>query len=186
MTTYPAGLPSRRSALAPAWIPAVSGVLTLAAGIAALVWPEPTLLVVGVLFGVYLALWGVMTLVAGAGSGDVVPAGLRVLSIFTGILALLAGLVLMVRPGESILTLVWVLGFWWAVLGTMELVRGIVEPADRLWNIVWGLVALAAGIVLLADPEIGLGTLVLIVGIGLILQGLLELGIAYTVHRVQA
>jgi uncharacterized membrane protein HdeD (DUF308 family) len=185
MTTHPAGWPSRPAAIVPTWIPAVSGVLTLLAGIAALVWPKPTLLVVGVLFGAYLALWGFITLVAGASAGDA-PGGLRVLSVFSGLLALLAGLILMVRPGESILTLVWVLGFWWAVLGTMELVRGIVEPGGRLWNLLWGLVALAAGIVLLADPEIGLGTLVLIVGIGLILQGLLELVIAYTLHEAQS
>jgi uncharacterized membrane protein HdeD (DUF308 family) len=190
MSTHPADLARARPAtrepiLLPAWVPAAAGALSLLVGVVALVWPKPTLLVVGVLFGAYLAVWGTVAILQAAGA-EGMATGMRILGILLGVLALLAGLILMVRPGESILTLVWILGFWWCVLGAMELVRAILVPGGRLWAALWGLVALAAGIILLASPEIGLGTLVLIVGIGFILQGLLELTIAWALHEVQS
>ncbi|HEV7493007.1 HdeD family acid-resistance protein [Baekduia sp.] len=164
----------------PTWVMFVAGGLSVAVGAAALIWPKPTLLVVGVLFGVYLALWGaVALLIAVAGEG--VPTGARILGVLVGLLGLLTGLVLMVRPGQSVLTIVWVLGFWWCVLGVMKLIRGIVVPGGRLWNLLWGVVGIAAGAILLAWPGIGLGTLVIVVSVSLILQGFLEIGLAAAV-----
>ena len=52
-------------------------------------------------------------------------------------------------------------------------------------TILWGLVVLVVGIILLADSTIGLGTLVVIVGVGLILQGLIELVLAFAVREAQ-
>jgi uncharacterized membrane protein HdeD (DUF308 family) len=152
-TPFDDGGRAARSTEIPTWVMFVAGGLSVAVGAAALIWPKPTLLVIGILFGVYLALWG-------------------------AVLGLLAGLVLMVRPGESVLTIVWVLGFWWCVLGVMQLIRGIVDPGGRLWNLLWGVVGIAAGAILLAWPGIGLGTLVIVVSISLILQGFLEIGLA--------
>jgi uncharacterized membrane protein HdeD (DUF308 family) len=148
----------------PTWVMFVAGGLSVAVGAAALIWPKPTLLVVGILFGVYLALWGaVALLIAVAGEG--VPTGARILGVLVGLLGLLTGLVVMVRPGESVLT-------------TMQLIRGIVVPGGRLWNLLWGVVGIGAGAILLAWPEIGLGTLVIVVSVSLILQGFLEIGLA--------
>jgi uncharacterized membrane protein HdeD (DUF308 family) len=162
----------------PRWVAGVAGGLSLVVGIAALVWPKPTLLAVGLLFGVYLFIWGIGLLVAGIGREDV-GTGMRVLDVLMGLLALIAGLVLMVRPGESVVTAALVLGFWWCVLGTAHIISAIMVPGGRLANLVWGALGLAAGLIILASPEIGLATLVLIVGISLIVQGVLELMVAF-------
>jgi uncharacterized membrane protein HdeD (DUF308 family) len=162
----------------PRWIAGVLGALTLLVGIAALVWPGPTLLAVGFLFGGYFVIWGAGLLIRGVGAPGV-PTGLRILDIVIALLALLVGLVLMVRPGASVAAVAWALGFWWALLGVMQIVHGAVEREGRVWNLVWGVVGAAAGIIILASPEIALGTLVLIVGISLIVQGLLELLLAF-------
>lgn len=161
----------------PTWVMFVAGGLSIAVGAAALIWPKPTLMVIGILFGVYLALWGAVALMLAVGD-DGVPTGARILGVLVGVLGLLAGLVLMVRPGQSVLTIVWVLGFWWCVLGVMQLIRGIVVRGGRLWNLLWGVVGIAAGAILLAWPGIGLGTLVIVVSVSLILQGFLEIGLA--------
>jgi uncharacterized membrane protein HdeD (DUF308 family) len=162
----------------PRWIAGVLGALTLLVGIAALVWPGPTLLAVGFLFGAYFVIWGAGLLIRGVAAPGV-PTGLRILDIVIALLALLVGLVLMVRPGASVAAVAWALGFWWALLGVMQIVHGAVEREGRVWNLVWGVVGAAAGIIILASPEIALGTLVLIVGISLIVQGLLELLLAF-------
>jgi uncharacterized membrane protein HdeD (DUF308 family) len=162
----------------PRWLAGVAGVLTLLVGIAALVWPGPTLLAVGFLFGIYFVIWGAGLLVRGVGAPNV-PTGLRILDVLLALLALLVGLFLMVRPGASVAAVAWTLGFWWALMGVLQVVHGLVERDGRVWNLVWGVVGVAAGSIILASPEIALGTLVLIVGIGLILQGLLELMLAF-------
>jgi uncharacterized membrane protein HdeD (DUF308 family) len=161
----------------PRWLAAVAGGSSVVVGIAALVWPGPTLLAIGLLFGIYFVLWAMGILVRALGASDV-PAGLRVIDVVVGVLALLVGLALVVRPGASVQTAALVLGFWWVVLGVMQLVHGVIDPVGRVWNVVWGIVGAIAGVIILASPQIALGTLVLIVGIGLILQGALELMVA--------
>jgi uncharacterized membrane protein HdeD (DUF308 family) len=165
------------STVVPTWVLITAGALSVAVGAAALIWPKPTLLVIGVLFGVYLTLWGALALLS-AVAADGAPTGVRIVGVLVGVLGLLTGLVLMVRPGQSVLTIVWLLGFWWVVLGVLQLVRGIVEPGGRLWNLLWGVLGIAAGAILLAWPDIGLGTLVIVVSVSLIVQGFLEVALA--------
>src|SRR5262249_21793247 len=100
-------------------------------------------------------------------------------------LALLVGLLLIVHPGHSVQVLVWILGFWLVLLGALEIIRAIVVRQGRWWHAIWGLAALVAGIILLSDSTMGAKTLVVIVGITLILQGLMEIMLALIVRKAQ-
>ena len=88
------------------WMLAVLGVASLVCGVLAIVYPDITLLAVGIIFGFYLLLAGVFELVE-AIVGDVAS---RALSAIVGVVALIAGLVCLRRPGESLLALIAVLG----------------------------------------------------------------------------
>jgi uncharacterized membrane protein HdeD (DUF308 family) len=167
----------------PSWVGLLTGVVSVGVGIAALIWPKPTLLVVGVLFGAYLALWGAVALLT-AVAGEGAPTGVRIVGVLVGVLGLLTGLVLMVRPGQSVLTIVWLLGFWWVTLGVLELVRGIAAPGARLLHLLWGVLGIVAGAILLAWPDIGLGTMVIVVAVSLILQGFMEIAISVALAAV--
>jgi uncharacterized membrane protein HdeD (DUF308 family) len=156
------------------WLPFAAGLLTITVGLIALIWPGPTLVVVGVLFGAYLMVWGVVALVRGIGGGDGMHPGLRLSLVLLGIVAVLAALFLLVRPEASVRAIAWVIGFWWVVSGVLQLTRGFVIAEGRSWNLGMGLVGIAAGTIILAKPEIGLTALVLISAIGLICQGALE------------
>jgi uncharacterized membrane protein HdeD (DUF308 family) len=169
----------------PRWLAGVAGLLSIAVGIAALAWPGPTLLVVGVLFGAYFLMWGVALLIRGVATPGV-SAGLRVLDILVALLALLVGLTLIVRPEASVATVAFVLGFWWTISGVMQFVHGVVSPIARAWNLIWGVIGAAAGIIILSSPEIALGTLVLIVSLALIAQGALELMVAFAPRGARA
>jgi uncharacterized membrane protein HdeD (DUF308 family) len=166
------------------WVPLAAGVLSVIVGMVALVYPGPTLLAVGIIFGAYLAVWGTMFVVH-AVTGDDAPTFGRVLGAILGLLGVLTGLILLVRPGQSVLTAAWVLGFWWALSGVMQLARGIGEPEGRAWNILLGVLGLIAGIVILGQPSIGLVTLVWIVGIALILQGAMEIAGGLAIRRLR-
>jgi uncharacterized membrane protein HdeD (DUF308 family) len=165
------------------WIPLVAGVLSVIIGVVALAYPGPTLLVVGILFGAYLAAWGTMLVVESVMThGE--PTFARILGVIVGLIAVLTGLILLVRPGESVVTAALVLGFWWTLSGVMQIVRGIAMSEGRTWNLVLGAIGLIAGIIILAQPEIGLVTLVWIVGFGLLFQGMVEIAAGWGVRRL--
>ena len=166
------------------WLPLAAGILTILVGIVALAYPGPTLLAIGILFGAYLTVWGTMSVISGISDADT-DTVLRVLGVILGLFTALAGLILLVRPGASVLTAAWVLGFWWTLVGILQLARGVVVAEGRVWNILWGLLGLAAGIIILAQPDIGLVTLVWIVGIGLIFQGALEIAAGLELRRLR-
>ena len=97
---------------------------------------------------------------------------------------MLAGLILLVRPGESVVTAALVLGFWCTLSGVMQIARGIAVGERRAWNLGLGVIGLLAGIIILAQPSIGLATLVWVVGLSLIFQGMLEIGSGWAIRRL--
>jgi len=166
------------------WIPLAAGVFSVIVGVVALAYPGPTLLAVGIIFGAYLAAWGAM-LVVDSVMTEGEPTFARILGVIVGLIGVLTGLILLVRPGESVVTAALVLGFWWVLSGVMQLARGISMSEGRTWNLVLGAIGLLAGIIILAQPEIGLVTLVWIVGFGLIFQGLVEIMAGWGIRRLR-
>lgn len=164
--------------VAPRWLIAVAGALSIIAGLAALLWPRPTLLVVGLLFGISIGVAGAALMVAGL-THPGATTGRRVLNIAMGIVGVLAGLALVVRPEASVATVALILGFWCVLRGVTHLVLAV-EREGRWVNVLRGVIGIAAGVIILASPEIGIGTIVLVVGVTLICHGLLELMMAFT------
>lgn len=165
------------------WLALTAGILSIIVGIVALVYPGPTLLVVGIIFGAYLVIWGAMMLFGAAGD-HAQPTAVKVIRIIIGILGALVGVVLLIRPDQSVLTLAFVLAFWFVFIGILQLSQGFSVKDGRAWNIVWGIVGIVAGVIILAQPEIGLVTLVFIVSFGLIVQGIMEIPLALAARKV--
>jgi uncharacterized membrane protein HdeD (DUF308 family) len=165
------------------WLALVVGILSIVVGFAAIFFPEPTLLAVGLLFGGYLTVWSAMVLMRGIAEKDQ-DTVMRVLRIITGIIGVVVGLILLVRPGQSVLTAAYALGFWWIVIGMLQIAQGLAVSEHRVWNLIWGVIGLVAGAVILAQPGIGLITLLFIVSIGLIFQGMMEVGMALAMRRI--
>ena len=166
------------------WLAMAAGVFTMAVGLFALVFPEPTLLVVGLMFGAYLVAWGAMAGVRGAVGTPGMPGVVRILLVLVGVLSVFAGLLLLVRPGQSVLTAAWVLGFWWVLEGVLQLIRGIAVPEGRAAHLALGLLGATAGAIILAQPEIGLVTLVWIVAIGLLFHGAIEIALGWQLRHL--
>jgi uncharacterized membrane protein HdeD (DUF308 family) len=167
------------------WVPVAVGTLAILAGVLALVWPGPTLLLIGVCFGVYLMFAGVGSLISAFGDAEG-SAFLRVVEAILGIITLLAGLILFVRPGASVVTAAFVLGFWFLLAGTLQLARGFAIPEHRAFNLGFGLLGIVAGILVLAQPGIGVVTLVWIVGIAFIVRGVIAIGLGLGLRRLEA
>jgi len=100
------------------WWPALFGVISIIAGILALVWPGPTLVVLAILFGIELIVWGIYRLASPMEHRGMPGRGLSVLS---GVFGIIAGLILLVWPAISVLTLAVLAGIWLIVFGFVQL-----------------------------------------------------------------
>jgi uncharacterized membrane protein HdeD (DUF308 family) len=157
------------------WLICLLGLISIAAGVLAIAYPDLTLLALGLFFGITLMLIGATWIVVGA--EESASTGTQVLRIMVGILATLAGMVCLVRPGAGVLALLVAVSFWFIVTGISDIARAVAEPEGRVFSAIIGLVGIAVGVVLVADPDIGLETLALIAGIGFLVRGTIELAV---------
>jgi len=156
------------------WLLVVAGALSILAGVLALAYPDITLLALGLIAGVNVLVLGTLSLVH-AVTGDR-PAGARVLAGVLGVLGILAGVVMMRRPGETLLVLLLALGLWLVIEGIVECIAALTEHEGRGLRVLAGVVDLVLGILILALPELGLGTLAVLVAIAFLARG------AFTVY----
>jgi uncharacterized membrane protein HdeD (DUF308 family) len=158
------------------------GIITVAAGIVALAWPGPTLLVLAVLFGIELVVLGIFRFVAAFGPD--LSAGNRILYALLGVLSLIIGLYALRHVVITLLALALLLGIFWVVNGAVELFAALShrEMAHRVWISVLGILSIFAGIILLAYPAVSLVVLSVIVGIWLLVFGLMEINVAWQIR----
>jgi uncharacterized membrane protein HdeD (DUF308 family) len=155
------------------WVVALLGLISIVAGVLALAYPDITLLALGLVVGINLVLIGAVW-IALATTEDHSPGG-RVLRMFVGFLATLAGLICLVRPGAGVLALLLALSFWFILTGIADLARAMDESQNRAIAVVLGVISIAAGVIIVANPDIGLSTLALLAGIAFIVRGTVEL-----------
>jgi uncharacterized membrane protein HdeD (DUF308 family) len=173
-TTTPAPVPSevRQDLRQVGTLLIVTGAIGFVAGVLAIVYPDVTLLALALIAGINLLLLGVMSLVdAFSGDNDTTT---RVLAALLGLLGIIAGLVVMRRPGESLLAILLVLGIWLVITGVVDLVRAIVSPLYRGIRLLTAVVDLVIGGFILALPDESLGTLAVLIGIAFIVRGALS------------
>ncbi|MFF8381843.1 HdeD family acid-resistance protein [Streptomyces sp. NPDC015661] len=153
----------------------VAGLVSLILGVMVLSWPEATLRVVGVLFGLYLLISGVMQLVAAFGTHA--TTALRVMAFISGALSILLGLFCFRGATQSTLLLALWIGIGWLFRGITQTVAASSDPAmpARGWQIFLGIVSALAGIVLIVSPLESAKVLTVLGGIWLLVVGAVEI-----------
>ncbi len=81
----------------PRWALIVFGIISIVAGILALVWPGATILVLVIALGINILIWGILLVVNAFQAGEG-----RVLAVILGVLALIAGTALFLRPVRNL------------------------------------------------------------------------------------
>ncbi|KDN81969.1 HdeD family acid-resistance protein [Kitasatospora cheerisanensis] len=151
------------------------GLISLALGVVVLVWPKQTLWVVGVLFGLYLLVIGVVQLVAAFGTHA--STALRVLAFVSGAICVLLGLLCFRSAAQSILLLALWIGIGWLFRGITQLAAVASDPLmpARGWQGFIGTLNLLAGIVLMVWPAHSITALAILAGCGLLVIGVAEI-----------
>ncbi|MFI9503229.1 HdeD family acid-resistance protein [Nocardia sp. NPDC052566] len=161
----------------------VTGILAVILGVIILVWPGPTLLAAGILFGIYLVVSGFLQLMAAFGVPS--SAGVRVLAFISGVLSIAIGVFCFRDDLTSILLLGLWIGIGWLFRGIAIMMMAISEPSmpGRGWNIFFGLINAIAGVVLIVWPLESVATLALVVGVWLVVLGIMEIILSFGVRK---
>ncbi|MEU3478199.1 MULTISPECIES: HdeD family acid-resistance protein [Streptomyces] len=160
----------------------VAGIASVVLGILVLVWPDASLRVAGVLFGLYLLFSGVMQLVAAFGTHA--TTALRVMAFISGALSILLGLFCFRGAMQSTLLLALWIGIGWLFRGITQTVAAASDSAmpARGWQIFLGVVSAIAGVVLIVSPLESAAVLTVLVGIWLLVVGVVEAATAFMIR----
>jgi uncharacterized membrane protein HdeD (DUF308 family) len=153
----------------------VRGVLLLVLGIVLLFWPKATLVVVSVLLGLQLLLLGVIRFAQLFTSPA--EAWVKALEGLLGVLLVLAGVVCLRKPFETLVVLLIIVALGWLVDGVAALV-GAIHPFDG-WRMAYAALCVIAAVAVLVWPEVALATFVAVAAWFLVLLGLLQLFMAW-------
>ncbi|MFB7031089.1 MULTISPECIES: HdeD family acid-resistance protein [unclassified Streptomyces] len=154
-----------------------AAVVTLVPGVTALVWPDATLHVLGVLIGLYLLATGVFRFVMVFGRRN---AGERLPGLLVAVLFVLGGVLCLRHPLQTVAALSLVVGAVWLVSGIVTLYGALAAEDLPYRGAVAAVAALgiAAGIVVLALPAESARVLTRLLGLWLVLLGLAEAALA--------
>src|SRR5438552_2932691 len=161
------------------------GILMVILGIVILVWPDATLLVIAVLFGINLFITGIFQVVASF-TRDEISGGMRALLAIVGVLGILVGIYLLKHPVLTIAAIVIVLGAFWVVNGVVDFFSGLTHPDQpyRGWRIASGVLGFIAGLIVLFWPAITALALVWVLGIWLVVYGLIAIFGSFQIRKL--
>lgn len=153
------------------WLLGIAGVVSILFGLAALIWPGITLLVLVWLYGAFALAYGIVELVR------VFSAASRGTTWWThlviGLLSLAAGVFVLVYPLISTTVLLFVIAFWAIAIGIMEVVSSLTQA--QFLYLVTGVISILFGLVLLSNPIAGALALIWVIGVFSIVRGILLL-----------
>jgi uncharacterized membrane protein HdeD (DUF308 family) len=152
-------------------------------GALAIGWPGATLVVLGVLFGIYLVVSGVLAIVAAFGT-HIEEASLRVLAFISGALSITLGVFCFRSAFESILLLAIWIGVAWVFRGIAQITAAASAPImpARGWQLFVGVLGTLAGLIVMAWPFSSIGVLTAFAGVWLIVTGIAEIISSLRIH----
>jgi uncharacterized membrane protein HdeD (DUF308 family) len=106
--------------------------------------------------------------------------------VLQGILGIVFGVVALLNPDITLVTLALLFGAWALISGVSALAEGwrVAEHRGRSWPFaVSGIVSIVAGILAIVVPPAAIGGLVLFLGAWLIVSGVMEAYAAYEIRR---
>ena len=166
------------------WILIAAGAISIVAGLLAIVYPDITLLALAIFAGINLIVLGILGLIDAF--DDAADGGIRALAGVLGVLGMIAGLVVLRRPGESLLAILLVLGIWLVVSGAVSFFRSFQSVGGRALLMLVALAEIVLGVLILALPDLSLKTVAVLAGIGFLLRGMLAIYTGIQLRKLHA
>jgi uncharacterized membrane protein HdeD (DUF308 family) len=155
----------------------VAGLVSLAVGVAILVWPGRTATVVAAIIAAYAAIAGLVNLAIGVFT-RAMGGWRRFGYLALGVVFLVAAIVALANLGTAaagLATLVGVLvGVVWIAEGIVGLAL-IADAASKVWTVLLSSLSIVAGIAVLTSPLWGAALLWVLLGISLVVLGIVQI-----------
>jgi uncharacterized membrane protein HdeD (DUF308 family) len=165
------------------WMLALRGVLAILFGVLAILWPGLTLLWLIALFAAFALLGGAASIWGAIHARDTSGWGIMLL---LGIVSVIAGVMAVIYPGITALTLILLVGANALVTGVLDIVAAIRlrKQMRNEWLLVAsGLVSIVFGAVVMLFPAAGALALVWFISFYATLTGILLLALAFRARR---
>lgn len=165
------------------------GILMVVAGVFAVAWPGPTVLVLAILFGIQILVSGIFSFINAFAADE--SGGMRVWNVILGLLGILIGLYAIRHIIVSVVALALLIGIYWVAYGIAQIYTAIAhrDAPHRGWLGFIGTLSVIAGLIVIMWPAPSLLTLAIVLGVWLIVYGFMEIALAFrvrsAVHHVQ-
>jgi uncharacterized membrane protein HdeD (DUF308 family) len=163
------------------WLTIGVGILSLIAGVIVILKPSNSLATIAVVVGIFAVIDGIIALVRAIASSS----GGRAFLVLIEIISLVIGVLLIRHPTKSVTAVALVIGIWLIAMGAIRLVLAFEASEGRGWQLFVAAIELIAGIVIVSSPHIGVTALAVILGIGLILNGLALAAAGVVLHQAR-
>jgi uncharacterized membrane protein HdeD (DUF308 family) len=170
---------------------ALRGMVAILFGLAAVFWPGLTLVTLVYLFGGYVLATGLVNLVVGLTNLNGVGVSFwgRILLLLLGAGEVGVGIYLLRHPHVTFATFILLIGLTLIVRGLIDLFAGIFGEGSatyRVTNVIGGLIAGIAGVILLLQPESAGVAFVWVLGLYALIVGPMLIALAFDAKRAAA
>ena len=167
------------------WVFLLYGIVAIAFGLAALIWQSQTLIALIMGFGLLSLADGVVSLLSIFRKDVALPNWILALY---GLISIGFGVWAVMRPEQFGTALLWVLALWLVLAGFARVIFAVLirKVVEGEWLLALsGLLAIALGVLFFVNPNIGVITIALWVGVGALLYGALQIFIALRLRKLQ-
>jgi uncharacterized membrane protein HdeD (DUF308 family) len=162
------------------WLLAVFGVITIGFGVVLTFKPGNSVHVIAVIFGIWLLILGVVRLIQAIGAR-----GERLGLVVMGLLSIFIALLLLRHTSTTIDFVGFVIGVFWTIGGVAQLFSGFgAEDGVDWWFVLLGVISTAIGVLCLVYPSLSLSIICVIIGLGMIVYGIVELVASLQLRKV--
>jgi len=166
------------------WLFLIRGLLGLALGVCALVFPGATLAVAVIFIGAYLIVDGI---VAVAKAVQILRSDPHWwLLLLEGIVGIAVGVAIFMWPALSILTLAYLVGYWAIITGALAIAAAMrvrVHVRGEWLYVLFGIVSVIFGVFVLFAPAAGLVYILLSIAIYGFVIGVAMIALAFRLRR---
>jgi uncharacterized membrane protein HdeD (DUF308 family) len=162
------------------------GIAAVLFGIIALVWPNMTLAVLVFAFGLFAVIMGITAVVAALRNTEFPGWGWLLAE---GILGILVGAIALAWPGITALAFLFLLAAWAILTGIFELIAPLAYPMSggrAVLSMLSGVISIAFGILIAAQPSSGLLAVVWLIGLYAILNGIMYIAVYFESRSLSA
>lgn len=164
------------------WLLTIFGVITVGFGVLLTFKPGKSVHTIAIIFGIWLLILGVVRLIQAIGA-----AGERFELLVMGLLAIVIAVILLHHTTTTVAVVGFIVGNFWTIGGVAQILYGFGANDGRVsWPVVLlGVVATAIGVLCLVYPKLSLSIICVIIGIGLIAYGLIEILASFEIRNLR-